>query len=250
MKRLLAALSLTSVIFFIAACSGNSDPYQAYRGMTSHQLIHDAEMNLAEHNYDDAAKELDAMDSLYPFGPYAKQGQLDIIYAYYMDSQMEMADAAALRFLHLYPRDQHADYALYMKSVINFERGMTWLQRVVGVNPGERDSTHLKQAYADLKMLVREFPHSKYRLDAARRMAYIRNVLAQQEVAVGEYYFKRRAYVAAVNRANNVILHYEGAPAVPNALHLAIQAYQKLGQNKMAAKYQKMLNESYPAVAS
>ncbi len=49
---------------------------------------------------------------------------------------------------------------------------------------------------------------------------------------------------------NNVILHYEGALAVPNALHLAIQAYQKLGQNKMAAKYQKMLNESYPAVAS
>lgn len=210
--------------------------------------MQDAQKDLAHGNYDDAAKELDAMDSLYPFGPYAKQGQIDIIYAYYMDNQSELAAAAAERYLHLYPRDSHADYAWYMKAVINFERGMTWFQRVVGVNPAERDTTHLKQAYADLRVLVQEYPHSKYRNDAARRMAYIRNVLAQQDLEIARYYFERRAYVAAVNRANDVILHYEGAPAVPAAMNLAAQSYDKLGQTLMATKYRQMLKTSYPGL--
>ena len=51
--------------------------------------------------------------------------------------------------------------------------------------------------------------------DARQRMIALNNNLAMHEVHVARYYMKRKAYVAAVNRANYVIEKYQRTPAVP-----------------------------------
>ena len=70
--------------------------------------------------------------------------------------------------------------------------------------------------------------------DARQRMVYLRNRLADYEVAVARYYIKRGAYVGAANRARGVIEGYDGAPAVDDALAIMAEAYERLGVDDLA----------------
>ena len=74
----------------------------------------------------------------------------------------------------------------------------------------ERDQQASRDSYQSFKQLVDQFPHSMYADDARVRMNYIVNSLAAYEVHVARYYFRRGAYVAAANRAQQAV---HGLPA-------------------------------------
>ena len=80
MKKLIVLSVLT---FLLVSCSSNKDELAAYRHKTSAEIFNGAEKALANKSYGDAVKGFEALDAIYPFGPYAQQGQLDIIYTYY-----------------------------------------------------------------------------------------------------------------------------------------------------------------------
>jgi outer membrane protein assembly factor BamD len=245
MKKLLVFCLLAAVL---AGCSNSAykDNLAPYRHKTSRQLYQGAEKNMSSGDYAEAVKQLEALDAIYPFGAFAKKAQMDIIYAYYMNDDRVSAMVAADRYIHLYPQSKHVDYAYYMKGLVDFRQGMTWLQKAVGTDPSSRNMDNLYQAYAAFNQLALRFPQSKYRPNALRRMAYIRNLLAKHQTDVADYYFQRKAYVAALNRANEVIQHYQGAPQVVRALGIAVQSYQALGMKDKAHTYYEMLKKSYP----
>jgi outer membrane protein assembly factor BamD len=96
-------------------------------------------------------------------------------------------------------------------------------------------------SFQDFAELVRRFPDSKYTPDARQRMLYLRNNLAKHEVNVARYYIKRGAYIAAVERCNYVIEHFQRTSAVEDALEIMIDAYTRLGEDKLAADAQRVL---------
>ena len=65
-------------------------------------------------------------------------------------------------------------------------------------------------------------------------MVYLRNLLARYEINVANYYFKRRAYVAALNRGRYVVENFQETPAVPDGLAVMAQAYLILGMDDLA----------------
>lgn len=245
MKKLLA---LSLLVIFLAGCSdkGINDSFAAYRHKTAAQLYHTAEASLKKNNYDDAVKNLEALNALYPFGAYAEEGQVNLIYAYYMDDQNDEALAIADRYLRLYPQGKYADYVYYMKGVVATGRGFTWMQKKLGVDPSARDLGSYKDGYLAFSSLVRYFPNSQYAPDALIRMRFIRNILAEHELNIAQFYYKRQAYVAAANRAKQVVEHYDGAPAVVPALLVMIKSYRALELNKMANNTLAILKASYP----
>ena len=102
----------------------------------------------------------------------------------------------------------------------------------------------------DFAELVKRFPESRYAKDAGLRMLFLRNNLAQYEMHVADYYMRRGAYVAAANRAKQVIENYQGTPAVPQALVVLVQAYRKLGLDDLAADAERVLKLNYPERAA
>ena len=122
MKRLLQTLTFTFPVFCLFSCStvNKTDDYAAYRGLSSRQILIQAEQHLAAREYEKAIDDFSAMDAIFPFGVDSQQAQLDVIYAYYMDDQPDMALASAQRYLRLNPRGRDVDYALYMKGLIQF----------------------------------------------------------------------------------------------------------------------------------
>lgn len=247
MKKWAMVAVLASTMTLAACSSDTSDPVtDAFKGQSAQQIFKSGEQSLAKKSYKDAIKHFEGLAALYPFTDYQEQAQLDLIYAYYMDQDYESSGAAADRFIHLYPRSQNVDYAYYMKGVADFSIDRGFGSKLINLDLASRDLSTTKQAFNDFSQLVTLYPNSVYAPAARARMVYLRNLLANHEVEVAGFYMKHKAYVAAINRANYVVQHYQEAPAVIPALGILTTAYYDLQLNNQAKESMAILALNYP----
>jgi outer membrane protein assembly factor BamD len=241
-------LCLLLLSLFLFACStAILNPAEKYHEMNEQQLFNSALISMDKNSYNDAIDKFESLDARYPFGDTAEKAQLYAIYAYFKSGNYAVALAATERYIHLHPDSTRVDYAYFMKGVLNYEQNQGVFERYFSFSDlTERDLTAAKQSFLDFKVLVMSYPDSAYTMAAIEYMAYLRNLMADQEVAIAQYYYDRRAYVASINRANEVVLHYQGAPAMPDALLVAAQAYDALGLDDLAAMYYQVLAFNFP----
>lgn len=211
------------------------------RNWSASQFYSKASGALAEGDYETAIRYYEMLEARYPFGKYAMQAQLDVAYAYYRDSEPDSAIAAADRFIRIHPRNPNVDYAYYLKGLANFNRSIDFMTRFLPTDLSQRDSGAALESFNDFAELVRRFPDSQYAADSRKRLIYLRNLIARQEVHVARYYMKRGAYLAAANRCKEVVEKYPRTPAVEEALELMVEAYNKLELQDLAADAQRVL---------
>lgn len=221
----------------------NKDEYVEYDAERFHREATEA---MEDGYYAKAIKLYENLETRYPFGQYAAQTQLDLAYAYYKNDEPEAAIAAAERFIKVHPRNPHVDYAYYLIGLVNYNRGFGFLERFMPIDTSQRDPANTLVAYNNFEDLVKRFPDSKYGPDSKKRMTALRNTLAMHEVHVARFYIDREAYVAAAKRANYVVEHYQRTPAVPYALLVMKQAYDKLGLQDLANDTERVYNLNYP----
>jgi outer membrane protein assembly factor BamD len=237
-------LPIFLALIFLASCS--TDTTLEELNMSEDELYQRIQVHLQDQRYDSAAESLQLMEARFPFGKYAEQSQLDIIYVYYMQYDEAGARAAAERFIRLHPQHPNVDYAYYMKGLSSFTEGSGMFERFMPTDLTQRDPGAARQSFADFSQLVSRFPDSSYAADARKRMIYLRNVLARYEVHVANYYFLRGAYLAAANRGRYVVENFQRTPAVPDALAVMVQAYQLLGMEDAANDSLTALRSNYP----
>jgi len=245
-RNIIIILALVSLL---AACSNQSftdDPAAKYQKYTAAELYAKGNKAISTRNYYNAKNYLEALESLYPFGPYAEKGQIDLIYAYYQSGEYASASATAAQYIHVYPRSARADYAYYMKGLADLYSGETWVQRTFPIDMSLRDLTTEKQAFYDFRDLIELFPNSKYTPDARQHMAFLRNMFAKHELKIANYYYKRHAYVAASNRASYLIQHYQHSPQVEPALVLLVKANRALNLPGPANDALRVLQKNFP----
>lgn len=182
----------------------------------------------------------------YPFGPYAAQAQLELAYCYYKSEETENAMAAVDRFMKLNPSHTHMDYAFYLRGLINFSAGKGIIARHLPRDASQRDPGASLQAFNDFSELIKRYPDSRYVADSQLRMRYLRNILAQHEVNVANWYMRRGAFVAAANRARYVVENYQQTPAMPEALVLMAKAYKVLELDELSNDALRVLEMNYP----
>jgi outer membrane protein assembly factor BamD len=213
-------------------------------------LYQRARKSLNAQDYDAAIRVYEALAARYPFAEQARQGKLDVLYAYYRRNESESAIDAAEQFIRENPKHPRIDYAWYIKGLVDFERTPNGFERLFGVDLNERPPATARRAFASFKTLVEQYPQSEYAHDARRRMIYLRNRLADYELHVARYYLKRGAYVAAAQRAKQAIEQYDGAPATREALGIMIASYDRLGLEKLAAQTREVYGANFGAVAA
>jgi outer membrane protein assembly factor BamD len=230
----------------LAGCALLPDKIDETKGWSAQRLYSEARESMTEGNYQTALEYLDKIQARYPFGRYAQQAQIDTIFVQYRDNEPDAAIAAADRFIKANPRHPYVDYAYYMKGLVNFNRTNTLVERLAPTDRAKTDTNTARQSYNDFAELVRKFPDSKYAEDARQRMLFLHNSLAAYEVNVADYYLRRGAYVAAVNRAKYVLETYARTPASAQALGIMTQAYLKMGMPQLAADSLRVLERNYP----
>lgn len=196
-------------------------------------------------DYKQAIEHFENLVSRHPFGVYAQQAQLNIAYAYYKFDEPDSSVAAADQFIKLYPRNEHVDYAYYIKGLARFPTE-DYFERKFNLDPAQRDPQPVRESFQFFSELVQRFPNSRYTADAIQRMTYLRNNLARNELYAADFYMKKHAYVAALNRAKYIIEHYDRTPSVPEALVIMVKAYEELKMPTLADDARRILALNFP----
>lgn len=235
MKYLVAAATLSLAL---AGCSSSKDEVP---DSPPAEIYATAQQKLQDGNFKAAITQLEALDNRYPFGPYSQQVQLDLIYAYYKNADLPLAQATIDRFIRLNPTHPNIDYVLYMRGLTDMALDDSALQGFFGVDRSDRDPQHAQNAFKDFSRLVKNYPNSPYANDATKRMIFLTDRLAKFELAVAQFYTKRGAYVAVVNRVNVMLVDYPDTQATRQGLKLMENAYRQMQLNDEADKVAKII---------
>ena len=237
-------LLLIAILGFTAACSSTKEVVD--ENLSEVELYQQAQADLDNHSYTSATAKLKALESRYPFGRYADQAQLELIYANYKNSEPEAAKSAAERFIRLHPQHPNVDYAYYLKGLTSFDQDRGLVARFVPLDMTKRDPGAARDSYNEFAQLTSRFPNSRYAPDAKQRMIYLRNLLAAYEIHVADYYLTRQAYVAAANRGRYVVENFQETPSVGDGLAVMTEAYMRLHLDELAATSLETLKANYP----
>ncbi len=243
MKRFVVTLLVAGAL---GGCGLLPEKIDETRGWSAQKLYDEARASRDEGNYQRAAELFEKLESRYPFGRLAQQAQIEIAYAHYKQSEPELALAAIERFIRLHPDHPNLDYVYYLKGLILFQEDRGLLASLGNQDWSDRDPKAAREALETFLELLRRFPESKYAEDARARAIYLKNSLARHELAVAQYYFKRGAYVATVNRAKRVVEDFADTPAVEDALWLLVQAYDRMGLPERKADAERVLKHNFP----
>ena len=231
-------------LFLFTGCAGKDKEIAADTG--EQQIYKEAQRYLNSKSYSLAVRTLQLLESRYPFGRYAEQSQLELIYAHYGAYEREAAVEAADRFIRLHPQHPNIDYAHYMKGLSAYSEGEDFLARFLPIDNTKRDTNFAKEAFSEFSQVVSRYPDSPYAADARARMIHLRDLLARHEINVANYYLRRGAYLAALNRGRYVIEGMQRTSSVPDGLAIVIQSYILLGMEDLAQDSIKTLALNYP----
>ncbi|MGH8225077.1 MAG: outer membrane protein assembly factor BamD [Gammaproteobacteria bacterium] len=231
MRRFLAPVAVLALsAALLAACA--SGP----RKIPPEQVLYKRASNsLTVENWQGAAGQFRALLSTYPFGKYATQARLNLIYAYYRGGQPDEAAKQADEFLKENPASPYAGYALFLKG-ISYASAMQpgLLDSLFHVGLAQRAPLDQDQAFTAFKQLIKSYPDTIYATKARQWMVFVRDRLARYNLNVARFYMRRQEWVAAVNRAETVVSAFPETPSVKPALKVMVRGYRALGEKKLA----------------
>jgi outer membrane protein assembly factor BamD len=235
-------------LFLLVACAGNEEDDTFVRDIQD--AYDSAQTSLTNGNYRKAISIYEALQARFPFSELSTQIQLELMYAYYKNGQVEQSVDASDTFVRENPTHPRVDYALYIKGLVYFDENTGTLERLFRKGTENRPPAEAEQSFSTLSRLVTRYPASPYAPDAQQRMIFLKNRLARYENSVAHFYIRQRAYVAALNRAKGALVEYHGSDSSDESLQIMIQAYEALGMHDLADDTRRVLQENFPELVA
>jgi len=245
-RRATAAWGLVAALA-LAGCG--SAPVDESAQWSAEKLYAEAKDEASGGNVERAIKLYERLEGRAAGTLLAQQAQLERAHLLYRTGEKAQALSTLERFIKLNPSSPALDYALYLQGVVNFNDNLGILGSVANIDLSERDQQASRDAYQSFRQLVEQFPRSRYAEDARARTDYIVNSLAAYEVHVARYYYRRGAYVAAANRAQQAVQDYQNSPASEEALAIMVRSYDRLGLSELRDDAERVLQRSFPKSA-
>ncbi len=218
------SLIILIALLSVGACSKKEvkpavfEPKSAFVRAT--QLIEDEEFEEAR----ELLTEIKHRDTLQKYAPLA---QLKIADSFYREEEIELAVGEYRRFLRLYPENRYAPYAQYQIAMIYFGQ----------IEAADRGYKAAEESMKEFKKLSELFPRNPYREIIPLRIQKCRNILAAHEHYVGEFYYKKGAYDAALGRLHTLLEVYHDYKRISEVYYLIARSYKELEQAERAEKY-------------
>lgn len=209
--------------------------------MPPSELYADAQVSLQSGNWLSAIEKLEALDSRYPFGAYSEQVQLDLIYAYYKNDDLALGLATISRFMRLNPTHEKMDWVLYMRGLSHMAQDRNFMHDLFSIDRSDRDPEPVKKAFDDFKKLLQRYPNSPYAEDAQKRMVALKNRLANYDLATADFYLRREAWIAAINRSQELQKSFPDTEAARKSLEIQLEAYKQLQLEDAVARTEALI---------
>ena len=240
-------LTLFISSIFLAGCFifGEPTEFDETSGQSPEWIYNKAEALSDQRDFRKAIGFLDKLIRRYPDNKLIPSARLNLAYCCYKFGQKELSTSTVNQFITLYPSHPSMDYAYYLKGLNLYqERGI--INKLTFQDISDRDVNDLKKAFDAFSELATKYPDSKYFQDSTDRMTYLMNKIAEYDLHVARYYMKRKAYVAALNRAKQVYTNYPESIHVEESLVIQYIAYKELKIKDLEDATKKIIDLNYP----
>lgn len=229
------AFLIVLLLFFSVSCSGKPavkpseafDPEKAFKNANEQLEKKDYEAARA------AFLEVKNRDFSRKFAPLA---QMKIADSYVKEDEPELAIAEYQKFLDAYPDNQFASYAQYQIAMVYFNQ----------IEGPERGYSGAAKALEEFEKLKKRYPRNPYKEEIELKIQKSRNIIADYEYLVGEFYYKKGSYTAALGRFEELLKKYPDYKGEASVLFLTGMSYNKLKQKDKASEYLTRLIQKYP----
>ena len=238
MKRPLIFSFFLLFSLFLYGCTSIPD----YDG-TDGELYTDAREKLELGDYSDAIEAYDFLQSKFPYGVFSEQAWLDKAYAWFLLDRNDTASLELREFLRNYPGHKHSDYAYFLLALLQEASNFSINNEYIN-DPARTDVSSVAEALRRYKIILEKYPDSPYVAPAKQRIPVLRNRLARHELYVANTYFDRKAWVASINRATNIIDTYPDTVHARYALYLLKDSYLELGLTDVAKDVEKVIEHN------
>jgi len=221
MKTLRCTVLLSAVVA-ITACSSASredNLLTELADMDKTAIFNKAEELYTQGKHVDARKYFSFVYDTFPNDPLGHKAALRVADTYSVKKDVTSLTEARLRyrdFANRYPNDPDRDYALLMV-------GQTYSERKL--RP-DRDLSDIQEALAAYEQLINLYPDSDHVSAAESRVNELKELLAQHEWQVAEFYNKNKYYLGALWRLEYIQENY------PNYSKIAV-VNEQIGELKI-----------------
>ena len=221
----------------LAGCAGKpKKPRLAYEERPVELLYATGADRLDRGLWNQAVDYFAEVERQHPYSEWSRRAILMTAYAHYQADNYAEAIGDADRFISLYPGNQAAAYAHYLKAICYFEQ-------IVDVG---RDQAATGQALDNLRDVVLRYPNSEYASDARLKIDMVNDQLAGKEMTIGRYYLRNGDTIAAIGRFRTVVDRYQTTSHTPEALYRLVEAYLTVGLRDEAVRNGAVLGFNYP----
>ena len=182
-----------------------------------------------------AAKKFNEAELLFPQSSWAPKAALMAAYVYYADDYYFDAQFELDRFIKTYPKNPNLDYAHFLLAMCYYEQ----------IVDEKKDLGPLLQAQEKFNFVIKNYPDTDYALDAEYKLDLIQDYLASKEMYIALHYFKKKKWIASINRYKTVVKQYEKTIYVEEALHRLVELYYTIGLESESQKYASLLGYNY-----
>jgi outer membrane protein assembly factor BamD len=200
------------------------------------ELYAEGESQLNRSRYEDARTAFRKVAERHPQSTYAPRARFLVGEAFYREGQFDRAITEFEAFMAFYPRHQIAD-------LVQFRLSMSYYDQM---KPVEQDQEITRKAMEAFRVLVREYPESRYAADALAKIDICRGRLAQKELWVAAYYINQGNPNAARQRLEKVVKEYPRTLVIPEALFRLAEVYSGDGRGEDSQRMYRQVADEYP----
>jgi len=224
------------LIFLVCSCSGKPVAVKPSETFDAEKAFEKANELFEKKDYAEARTaflEIKNKDLSKKFAPLA---QLKIADSYAKEDEYELAVTEYRHFLEAYPDHKYAVYAQYQIASIYFDQ----------IEGPERGYSGAAKALEEFEKLKRMYPRNPYREVIDIRIQKCKNIIANYEFLVGEFYYKKGSFSAAINRFMEIIKTFPDYQREAEVFFFIGMSYKNIGQKDKAIEYLNRLVEKYP----
>ena len=224
MRRNSTFVLLALLLSLTVACTNKKsvNPLANVGSKQPDKVLFDRAMDAMKHNrFDVARMTLQTLINTYPDSEFIARAKLAVADSWYAEggtTAMQQAEIEYKDFITFFPNmTQEAAEAQLKVANIHYQE----------MEKPDRDYTHAMRAEEEYRALIQQYPDSKMVPQAKQRLREVQEVLAEREFGIGQFYYLRLAYPAAIARLKTLVDRYPLYSGADQALYLTGQSYER-----------------------
>jgi outer membrane protein assembly factor BamD len=182
------------------------------------ELMSDGMKNFDRGSYKAAVESFQKVKDRYPYSKFALTAELKMADAMYLTEEYDQAFDAYDEFEKLHPKHKDIPYVIYQKGMCQFMQMTT----------KDREQGHTLKAKDEFERLISRFPKDTYADRGRKNLRKCLIYLAEYEIYVGHFYFKKGYYRAALSRYTYAVENYPDLGHYHEALEYISKCKEKL----------------------